>query len=145
MPEPTKITLKKLEDGPIVVVTFDDRRSVSFMPAYDSGPRSGNPVAIGQLKIENSDEEPLAKFFSPFQYPISFRNTSGKGPEYGFQPLLQPHLTLPEIVEYLTKAQTAVNDAFAEKPRRYADHVNITYLATNEITRISSGEYALPD
>lgn len=137
MPEATRITKKGLADGPIVVVTFDDGRLVSFMPAYGG---HGDPVSIAQLKIENADEQPVAKFFSPYQYPLS----TPSAPAFGWQPTILPYLTLEQIVDYLTKAQAYVGSAFAEKPRRYAHHVNIVSLADNEIRRICNGEYPLP-
>lgn len=143
MSEPIKIELQRLASGPIVVVHFDDGHAVSFMPAYDSGPRSGDPVSIAQLKIENPAEEPIAKFFSPFQSPIVARNISGNGPEYGFQPLLQPYLSLEEIVDYLRKAQAYVGAAFTAN-RRFAEHVNIVHLAHHEISRIAAGDFELP-
>lgn len=144
MPQPTKITLSKLANGPIAAIEFDDGRVVSFMPAYGSGPRSGDPVSIGQLKIEDTEEQPIAKFFSPYQYPICYRNMAPDQPDYGFQALLQPYMTLDEIVDYLTKAATFVGEAYAEKPRRYAEHAKIVHLANNEISQIRNGEYPLP-
>ena len=141
MPEATQVRKSNLRDGAIVVVTFDDGHRVSFFPVYEG---FGDPISIGQIKIESANEQPVAKFFSPYQYPICFRNRTDGQPDYGFQPVELPHLTLEQIVEYLTKAVAYVAHRFTEKGSSYGQHMNIVSLANNEIARIEQGEYQLP-